>query len=209
MKNRFARWITPVLAAALLAAPMAIAGTAGSGAGGKGGPVSPKKPTPPKEDATKEPLPADNGFYVLEGGKLVKLAKPNYKQKTLHKKTYVGFPDEKAPWKEFSRAATFVVYEPRLGEDVLPKLKLRSLRFEGERTVQGTKSRTEKATLNMWVRDQKVAIRYHESSAKRGVWYFTPDQPLAPGRYVAFWGKTLGKAAHDQKVNRMFIFEVK
>jgi hypothetical protein len=159
--------------------------------------------------ADKDPIPGNNGFYVYDGGKLTELAKPTYKMVKQDKtdKEFFGFADDSPFWKTFTPNATLVLYDTRIKDP--EKMHFQALRFEGERNVNGAKMKTSKAELNMWITGDDFPFKFRESNDKAGVWVFTPTRPIDPGRYVAYWGGTLEKAATDAKLPRVFIFEIK
>jgi hypothetical protein len=159
--------------------------------------------------AVDVPVPDQGGFFVYDGGKLVKLNRQFTKEKEWEKsdaeRTYVGFSDKGVEWKEFSRDAVYVLNDARLDQS---KANFRKLRYEGTRIVDGTETKTPKYQLNMWVRDKDVFADLNESTQKPGVWIFTPSPKFEAGRYLVFFGDSLVQARKD-KTDNIFNWEIK
>jgi hypothetical protein len=202
-KNRFIWLLVLVVAVGLIASPAFAAKKAEKKAAAK--PAAPSAGSAPAA-GVKDPIPQNNGCYLFAKEKLTELKKPAYKEDENNKRRFIGFVDDSPFWVATAPSAMIVLYEPRVTDPA--KLRLQTMKFEGTRKSDGSTMKTKRHNLEMWITGEDVPYKFHESSDKPGVWVFTPEKPLAAGRYVAYWGKNIEDAIKN-KVPRVFIFEVK
>ncbi|MDP8256126.1 MAG: hypothetical protein P9M14_10270 [Candidatus Alcyoniella australis] len=156
--------------------------------------------------AADVPAPDFMGLYTYDGSQLTKLDRAfSTTADNSAGKSVVGFPAN-TNFPLVQPDVVFVAYHEKIE---LLEANIIGLTWEGIKMLDGQEFKSENYELNMYVRDGEKIVRFNVAplEGQNFTYKYVPEKPLAPGKYLFYFGRSL-KDARVADQDKVFVFEI-